>query len=234
MNPRLTLDCILGPKGPGIAAAMTAGRRFLDSQTPVQLLRQVGHEIQAVPPFAAIDKRALPDSFGGSQTTAPDDLLVGSGLFYLSEQRKLYLDCTSGHYQMLWGYNPPELCDAIAAATQAGIVWDNHSNIPQSPVKQLACRLLELANAPDDADPLDTVLLGVCTGSVACGAALKILLKMHERRHRLQTPPVIVVLGGNYHGTDILPQFLRGLWPKLVMNLEVVTLEPNEPAALEA
>jgi acetylornithine/succinyldiaminopimelate/putrescine aminotransferase len=213
---------------------MQAGLRFLDSQSPAQLLGQAGNDIPAVPPFEAIDKRVLQDSFGGNQTSAPDDLLVGRGLFYLTEQRRLYLDCTSGHYQMLWGYNHPELCAAIEAATRAGIVWDNHSNIPQSPVKQLGRRLVELANAPGETDPLDTVLLGVCTGSVACGAALKILLKVHERRHGIQSPPIIVVLGGNYHGTDIVPQFLRGLWPKLIVNLEVVTLEPNDPDALEA
>ncbi len=234
MSVRLTLDQLLGPEGPEIAAAMLAGLRFLDSQSPTQLLGQIGREIPAVPSFEAIDKRVLQDSFGGNQTSAPDDLLVGRGLFYLSEQRKLYLDCTSGHYQMLWGYNHPELCAAIEAATRAGIVWDNHSNIPQAPVKQLGRRLVALANAPGETDPLDTVLLGVCTGSVACGAALKIMLKVQGRRQKTPSPPVIVVLGGNYHGTDIVPQFLRGLWPGLITNLEVVTLEPNEPEALEA
>jgi adenosylmethionine-8-amino-7-oxononanoate aminotransferase len=234
MSVRLTLDQLLGPEGPGIAAAMQAGQRFLDAHRPAQLLEQVGREIPAVPAFEAIDKRVLQDSFGGNQPGAPDDLLVGRGLFYLSEQRKLYLDCTSGHYQMLWGYNHPELGAAIEVATRAGIVWDNHSNIPQSPLKQLGRRLVALANTPGETDPLDTVLLGVCTGSVACGAALKILLKVHERRQGIQAPPVIVVLGGNYHGTDLVPQFLRGLWPKLVLNLEVVTLEPNDPDALEA
>ena len=234
MSVRLTLDQLLGPEGPGIATAMQAGRRFFDAQSPAQLLDQVGHDIPAVPAFEAIDKRVLQDSFGGNQTGAPDDLLVGRGLFYLTEQRKLYLDCTSGHYQMLWGYNHPDLCAAIEAATRAGIVWDNHSNIPQAPVKQLARRLVASANAPGETDPLDTVLLGVCTGSVACGAALKIMLKVHERQHSLRSPPVVIVLGGNYHGTDIVPQFLRGLWAKLVLNLEVVSLEPNDTDALEA
>jgi acetylornithine/N-succinyldiaminopimelate aminotransferase len=234
MSKRLTLDQVLGPAGPGIAAAMQEACRFLGSHAPEQLLGRVGTDIAAVPSFEAIGKSVLQDSFGGNQTGPPDDLLAGRGLFYITEQRKLYLDCTSGHYQMLWGYNHPDLCAAIEAATQAGIVWDNHSNIPQAPVKQLAHRLVELSNAPGETDPLDTVLLGVCTGSVACGAALKILLKVHEREHGLRSPPVVVVLGGNYHGTDIVPQFMRGLWEKLVLNLEVVTLEPNDAEALEA
>ncbi len=234
MSKRLSFEQVLGPTGPGLAAAMQTARQFLEAHPVRELLGRVGSDVAAVPPFEAIDKRLLQDSFGGDQSGPPDDLLAGRGLFYITEQRKLYLDCTSGHYQMLWGYNHPELCAAIEAATRAGIVWDNHSNIPQAPVKQLARRLVELANAPSETDPLDTVLLGVCTGSVACGAALKIMLKVHERRQRSNSPPVVVVLGGNYHGTDLVPQFMRGLWEKLVLNLEVVSLEPNDVEALEA
>ena len=234
MSKPLTLDQLLGPKGPGIAAAMQAARQFLESHPTDQLLSRLGTEVASVPPFDPITKTALQDSYGGDQAGPPDDLLTGRGLFYVSEQRQLYLDCTSGHYQMLWGYNHPELCAALEAATRAGIVWDNHSNIPQAPVKQLAHRLVEVANAPGEPDPLDTVLLGVCTGSVACGAALKIILKVYERRPECHWPPVLLVLGGNYHGTDLVPQFMRGLWEKLVLNLEVVTLEPNDAEALVA
>jgi acetylornithine/N-succinyldiaminopimelate aminotransferase len=234
MSDNLSVDHLLGADGPAIQAAMRAGTEFFETHPTPQLLGLVGTELPAIPPFRALDKNALQDSFGGSQTGPPDDLLVGRGLFYIGEQRRLYLDCTAGHYQMLWGYNPPELCAAIEAATRAGIVWDNHCNIPQAPVKQLARRLVAVANEPGEPDPLNTVLLGVCTGSVACGAALKILLKVHERRHGSSAPPIVVVLGGNYHGTDIVPQFMRGLWEKLVLNLEVVTLEPNDTAALTA
>ena len=234
MLQNLSIDTILGPQGPGIAAAMRAGLQFLDARAPAQLLDCAGAEIESVPPFEAIPKTAFQDSYGGNQAGAPDDFLVGRGLFYLTEQRRLYLDCTSGHYQMLWGYNHPELCAALEAATRAGLVWDNHSNIPQAPVKRLAQRLVELANAPAEPDPLDTVLLGVCTGSVACGAALKIMLKVHAQTQPASSPPVLVVLGGNYHGTDLVPQFMRGLWPGLVLNLEIVTLDPNQPEALAA
>ncbi len=157
---------------------------------------------------------------------------MGRGLFYLTEQRRLFLDCTSGHYQMLWGYNHPELCQAVADASRAGVTWDNHSNIPQAPLKRLAHRLVEVGNAPGEKDPLDTVLLGVCTGSVACAAALKIQLKVFEREHGKEAAPVMVVLEGNYHGTDMVAQFMRGMWPGMAPRLEVALLEPNEPEAL--
>ncbi len=230
---RLSLQELLGPSGADIAAAMQAGLRFLDKPGSPALLNQVGRTIRSIPPFQTIDKSALQDSYGGSQTGPSDDFLVGRGLFYLTEQRQLFLDCTSGHYQMLWGYNHPDLGAAIAAASGAGVVWDNHSNIPQAPLKWLAHRLVALGNAPDEKDPLDTALLGVCTGSVACAAALKIQLKVFERTRGGKTVPIILALAGNYHGTDMMPQFMRGLWPGLVRRFKVVTLEPNDGPALE-
>jgi acetylornithine/succinyldiaminopimelate/putrescine aminotransferase len=233
MRNRLTIASVLGPQGPGIAAAMQAGRRFLQAHDVHGLLRRVGRQVRAVPAFQAIDKTVLQDSYGGNQTSAPDDFLVGRGLFYLSEQRKLYLDCTSGHYQMLWGYGHPRLCAAAERAVRAGVVWDNHSNIPQAPLKRLAHELVAIANAPGEPDPLDTVLLGICTGSVACAAALKIQLKVFQRRKGKRARPVMVALDGNYHGTDMVAQVLRGMWPGLVEGLEVVLLQPNDHRALE-
>ena len=103
MTSRFSLERILGPDGPRIAAAMQAGLKFLDAETAPGLLRQVGRTVRSVPAFRPIDKSALQDSFGGSQQGPSDDFLVGRGLFYLTEQRKLFLDCTAGHYQMLWG-----------------------------------------------------------------------------------------------------------------------------------
>ena len=233
MKTRLSLETLLGPSGAAISAAMHAGRRFLDARHTRQLLARVGTTVREVPAFRAIDKSALPDSYGGNQVGPTEDFLVGRGLFYLSERRRLFLDCTSGHYQMLWGYNPPDLSAAVAAASQAGVIWDNHSNIPQAPLKWLAHRLVTLGNAPEEQDPLDTVLLGVCTGSVACAAALKIQLQVFARTRGSRKVPAIVVLEGNYHGTDMVPQFMRGMWPGLVSRFELITLPPNDSGALE-
>ena len=233
MKTSLSLPRLLGPSGSEIAAALRAGLRFLDARDTPGLLTHVGETVRAVPPFRAIDKSALPDSYGGSQRGPGDDFLVGRGLFYLSEQRRLFLDCTSGHYQMLWGYNPPDLSAALAAASRAGVIWDNHSNIPQAPLKRLAHQLVALGNAAEEQDPLDTVLLGVCTGSVACAAALKIQLRVFEQTRGARKVPVIVALEGNYHGTDMVPQFMRGMWPGLVPRFDLIPLPPNDPRALE-
>lgn len=229
---KLDIESLLGPGSGGILQAMAAGQRFLRTQSTGQLLARVGEVIEAVPPLEPLDKSPLQDSYGGSQKGPSDDLLVGKGLFYLTEQRRLMLDCTAGHYQMVWGYDHEPLQEALDQALRAGLVWDNHTNIPQTPVKRLARRLLELANPPGAPDPLDKVLLGCCTGSVACAAAIKIQLLVYQRRTGGQEPPVMVVLNGNYHGTDIVAQHLRGMWPQYVQNIEVVTVEPNDAEQL--
>jgi len=90
-----------------------------------------------------------------------------------------------------------------------------------------------LANAPDEKDPLDTVLLGVCTGSVASAAALKIQLRVFAQRHGPGLVPVVISLDGNYHGTDLVPQFMRGMWPGMARPFEMVSLPPNNVAELE-
>lgn len=233
MKDSLSLERILGPAGTKVAAAMRAGVAFLDAHNTRELLNHVGKPIRGIPAFRPIDKSALQDSYGGNQKGASDDLLAGRGLFYITEQRKLFLDCTAGHYQMLWGYNTPELCDAIAAASRDGVIWDNHSNIPQAPLKWLGHRLTQADGDPRKKDKLDTILLGICTGSVACAAALKIQLCVFERTRKSKGVPIIIVLAGNYHGTDMMPQFMRGMWPGMAPTFEVVTLEPNRPEELE-
>lgn len=221
--------------GSELLKAMRAGLAFIDSQGTSRLLDQVGQVVPELPPPTPVDKTVLPASYGGGSQESPcDDFLVGRGMFYLTEQSRLFLDCTSGHYQMLWGYSHPELCRAIQDATEAGVVWDNHTNVPQTPVKHLAHRLIERANSPDQADPIDKVLLGCCTGSASCAAALKMQLVSFERKHGETRVPVMVVLEGNYHGTDMVAQRMRGMWDRYVRNLRVVAVQPNRPEELEA
>ena len=228
-----TMDDVLNGFGGNIAAGMRAALDYLGSRSTGQLLAHVGRRVESLPRITPVDKTALQDSYGGARTTTPDDMLTGRGLFYVTEQGRLSLDCTSGHYQMLWGYNDPHLCRSAAAAVEAGIVWDNHCNVPQTPVKRLAHRLVELANDSGEPDPLNTVHLGCCTGSVACAAALKIQLVVHEREHGPTGRPAVVVMDGNYHGTDVLCQRLRGMWSRFVHNLDVIAVQPNDHEELE-
>src|ERR1043166_4807673 len=115
---KVSLAKMLGSRGSEIVTAMQAGLQFLAASDRDRLLERLGEVMKEIPAFEPIDKSALPASYGGSQTTPSDDFLVGRGMFYLNEQRRLFLDCTAGHYQMLWGYNHPELCAAIEEATK--------------------------------------------------------------------------------------------------------------------
>lgn len=234
---------LLGPRGQEILAAIDAARAFLESHTEEELLSRVGQTIDEVPRVDHLTKDVFQASYGGRKPGAPDDVLTGLGHFFITEQRRLFLDCTGGHYQMTWGYRHPVLTAALAEAERLGILWDAHSNIPGATVKRLSYKLVELCNpglegiAECDASGcsvpggLDTVLLGICTGSVACSTALKIMLARH--REARSDPPVVIALEGNYHGTDVFAQSMRGMWTGVVAGAEFVTLEPNDVQAAE-
>jgi len=220
--------------GDAVSEAVARARRFLDGKETAELLELVG---QTVPELAlraqTADKRSFPVSFG-AEKGCEDDVLTGSGVFYVTQAGKVMLDCVSGHYQMTWGYNHPVLNAAVAEALKLGVVWDSHANTPSVPVKDLAERLVTLSGGEESG--LDRVMLGVATGSVACGAALKVMLVRYRAdaaRSQLG-PPVMISLAGNYHGTDMVAQALRGMWPGLLAGLEVVQVEPNDVRALEA
>jgi len=233
----LEFEHLMGDYGGCLGAALQAGQGYLRASSASVLLGRVGSTIDEVPATRCPDKRWFQRSYGRCVTDQPEDLLVGEGLFYLTEQRKLFLDCTSGHYQMTWGYDHPELTALLLDGIERGIVWDNHSNIPSAPVKRLTEKLVELANPGRDFDELqgdpeslNTVLAGVATGTVACAAAMKMMLL----RHAGEGDPVFVVLDGNYHGTDVFAQHLRGMWPDIFCNVTIVPVQPNDPDELRA
>ncbi len=68
VKPQALTSRILGPNGDGIAAAMHAARDYLDSHTTAELLERVGQHIKEIPPVKPVNKTALQDSYGGSQT----------------------------------------------------------------------------------------------------------------------------------------------------------------------
>jgi len=236
---RALVPRLLGRGGPRIVAAIRAAREYLDRHDVPALVDQVGRTIAEIPQAKHLDKRFFQASFRGDASRPPDDLLTGKGLFYVTEQRRLFLDCTAGHYQMTWGYNHPQLNALVREALDAGIVWDNHSNIPGDVVKRLSLRLVAAANGSTSAAPrllgddkaLNTVLLGVCTGSVATSTALKIALA-HHRAVRPKAAPALVSLRGNYHGTDFLAQRLRGMWKEYFRGITFLEVEPNDPDGL--
>jgi len=239
---QLRFDDLMDDASGSIARALEAAGEFLDGTPTSELLPLVGKRIGSIPAALHPDKRWFQQSFGRSATNTGGDLLAGRGLFYVTEDGCLYLDCTAGHYQMTWGYGHPELQALARDCMNRGIVWDNHSNIPSGPVKRLAARLVQIANGTGrpleglqgDGQALNTVLLGVCTGTVACGAAMKVALAHYAAHKGLEDAPVFVVLDGNYHGTDFLCQRLRGMWPEYFTNLTVAAVQPNDCEELQS
>lgn len=213
---------------------MARARDLLQRHTTEALLDLVGQTLDELAlPTGGADKRHFAASYGGANT-CDDDVLAGLGMFYVTQAGKVMLDCIGGHYQLSWGYNHPPLTAALCDATDLGIVWDNHANTPSLPVKKLADQLVEAAGGSETG--LNRALLGLCTGSVACEAALKIMLIRYSRdqqRARLGTP-IMVALIGNYHGTSIVAQAMRGMWEGCVAGLETVEIEPNDAEALRA
>jgi len=235
------LQRVLGPRGEALVRSFREADAYLRAHSPSQLLPQVGRTITALPDVEHLDKAVFQASFRKGATVEGEDVLAARGLFFITERRKLFLDTTAGHYQMTWGYNHPELNAALAEAVEAGLVWDDHSNLPGDTVKQLARKLVELANGVDPETPLselgqrpgalDRVLLGIATGSVACSTAIKLALN-RARDTKGLTRPVFITLRGNYHGTDLVAQRLRGMWTEYLGELPVVQVEPNDVAGL--
>jgi len=236
----LTFDDLMGDQSGAMDEALGQAQRYVRETPRPELLAGVGTTIDALEQAHWPDKRWFQKSYGRASTDAPEEQLAGHGLFYLTEQRKLFLDCTGGHYQMTWGFEHPELTDLLRDGIERGIVWDNHSNIPSAPVKRLAGKLVELMNPGADLDVLvsdgerlNTVLTGCATGSVACAAAMKMQLLHHARNKPGVGDPVFITLDGNYHGTDLFAQRLRGMWPEYFTGVEVVMVQPNDPEELE-
>jgi len=248
------LAALLGPTGPELARAFASATGYLRRRSPRELLSEVGTTIGSLPAVTHLDKAFFQASFRTGATAEGEDLLAGQGLFFITEHRRLFLDATAGHYQMTWGYNHPRLIEALREALEAGLVWDDHSNIPGDTVKQLSRKLVELANARPAATPparegrgrqpkpaatdlesdpqaLNRVLLGIATGSVACSTAIKLALNYFQSTRGGGTP-VFVALAGNYHGTDLVAQRLRGMWTDYLGHLPVALIEPNDTEAL--
>ena len=235
------LQRVLGPEGDSLVRSLREADAYLRARSPSRLLAEVGRTITALADVEHLDKAVFQASFRKGATVEGEDVLAARGLFFLTERRKLFLDATAGHYQMTWGYNHPELNAALVEAVEAGLVWDDHSNLPGDTVKQLARKLVQLANGADPATPLselrqrpgalDRALLGIATGSVACSTAIKLALN-RARHTRGLDQPVFVTLRGNYHGTDLVAQRLRGMWTEYLGQLPVVQVEPNDVAGL--
>ncbi|MCM8824999.1 MAG: aminotransferase class III-fold pyridoxal phosphate-dependent enzyme [Candidatus Omnitrophica bacterium] len=220
--------------------SMREAKKFLDRASKTRLLEDVGKIIRTISLPAKTTKKWFQKSYvlGPEQ----DDFLYGRDVFYITEGRKLFLDTTAGHYQMTWGYNHPVLMKDLERALKAGIAWDCHSNIPGFFVKKLSEKLVQICNSGKDLKSiqnndgsLNTVLLGIATGSVACSTSMKIAINDFLKNKPGAKKVVFISLKGNYHGTDFLMQRLRGMWDFVFSgNLVFELVEPNDINGLKS
>ena len=192
--------------------------------------------------------------------------LTGYGFFRVGEDGRLYLLTKSEHYHTPLGHAFPGYA-LLETARRLGIPNATHNNTRGHITRLLEQELVRTANglAPEDASGLEATLsstqpgvlngvLNLETGSLAAEAALKMMLaRFFQSQEDVPGPlyqgrtPVFLVLGNddgglhaNYHGTTVLTQLLRGMWPEFLQALrgqgafEVCAVRPNHLEDLDA
>lgn len=227
------------------------------------LLPKVGERI--APPLDQSAAGASTETFNAATKVgmAP---LSGLGYYRIGEDGRLYLTAKSEHYHASLGHGFPGY-GLIDVARRLGIPNATHNNTRGHVTRLLEERLVAAANGIDATyqAALDAVLaenrldvlnrvLNLETGSLAVEAALKMMLARFYRmqagladpRYEGKTPVILVIgdeeggVAGNYHGTTVLTQILRGMWPELTAQLDVsgtfrvCAIRPNRQDDLEA
>lgn len=203
-----------------------------------ELLSKVGSEI--VKPFDSGVKGAGTNAYmkAAADHMAP---LTGFGNFRLGEDGKLYLIGKSEHYHTPLGHKFDGY-RLIDNARKIGILNATHNNTRGYITRLMEKRLIQAANGIEWEDEAATEavlaskepkvlnrVINLETGSLSCEAGLKMMLaRFYKLDATFDAPkyhgkiPVFFVMGdknggveANYHGTTVLLQTFRGLWPEI-------------------
>lgn len=184
--------------------------------------------------------------------------VTGFGCSRLGEDGRLYLIGKSEHYHVPFGhrFNGYKL---LENAHKLGILNPTHNNTRGYVTRLLEREMVRTANSleKDDKAGLEKVLnstepkvinrvINLETGSVACEAGIKMMLarfyrldkSFQEAKYEGKTPVFLVngdVDGGieaNYHGTSIIAQTFRNLWPGYYEKAEKAGLYKIVPVML--
>jgi acetylornithine/succinyldiaminopimelate/putrescine aminotransferase len=202
------------------------------------LLPFVGRQV--VSAFANSSDGAATAAFNKAshKTMAPLD---GMGFYRIAEDGRLYVITKSEHYHASLGHHFPGY-RLVQLAQRLGIDNITHNNTRGHITRLVERELVRVANGLAKADEAGLArvvaskephvlnrVLNIETGSLAVEAALKMALARFYRQDDTSPQPanagrtpVFLVLadreGGpkaNYHGTTVMTQLLRGLWPEL-------------------
>lgn len=254
-----------GDAGPIQADAATPVDFFPEAfqQRLVDLLPRVGTAVVDPLPDSAPGASTVNFNRASRAGSAP---LSGLGYYRIGEDGRLYLTTKSEHYHASLGHGFPGY-GLIDQAKRLGIPNATHNNTRGHISRLLEVELVAAANGLDAgdgaamepvlaSDRLDVLnrVLNLETGSLAVEAALKMILaRFYRMQAGLEDPrfqgktPLILVMGdndgnvaGNYHGTTVLTQIMRGMWGDFAQKLadsgafQVQAIRPNDTGDLEA
>jgi acetylornithine/succinyldiaminopimelate/putrescine aminotransferase len=234
---------------------------FFDAATQAKndsLLDLVGTTV--IEPMADDNNDGAPtDSFRKAEDKNASPL-GGYGCFRLGEDGKLYLIGKSEHYHASLGHAFAGY-KLIDNARKLGVLNATHNNTRGYITRLHERRIVAAANgiADNDDKALDAVIaskekgvlnrvINLETGSLACEAGMKMMLaRFYHLSPELPAPkyagktPVFFVMAdkaggltGNYHGTTVIAQTLRGLWEDFREKADgaemwkVVSVRPND------
>lgn len=202
-----------------------------------QLLEKVGTQI--MPAYDSGELGAGTNSFMKATNTKMSPI-TGFCNYRVGEDGKLYLLGKSEHYQASLGHRFDGY-KLIDNARKMGILNPTHNNTRGYITRLMEKRLVQMANGIswDDEAATEKVLaskeehvlnrvINLETGTIACEAGFKMMLaRFYKLDNTFAEPkyagkiPVFFVIGdknggieGNYHGTSILAQTMRGMWPE--------------------
>ena len=221
------------------------------------LLSRVGDQV--CPAFENRNAGAGTDAFmkAAHPHCAP---LTGAGCFRVGEDGRLYFLGKSEHYHASLGhaFGGYRLIDQARALH---ILNATHNNTRGYITRLMERAVVAAANGISEQDPgLESILaskephvlnrvINLETGSVAAEAGVKLMLARFfkldgsypEPKYSGRIPVFLVMADdhggpeGNYHGTSVLTQTMRGLWPEYTEKLaqaglyRVLPVLPNDP-----
>ncbi len=220
----------------------------------VSLLGTVG--TQVAPAIEGTAHGATSDAFRANSKPAMSPL-SGLGYYRVGEDGRLSIISKSEHYHVPLGHCFPGYA-LVERAKQLGVPNGTHNNTRGHITRLLEEELVRVAAGLGRGERSQRAaapahlnrVLNLETGSLAAEAAFKLLLARFYAVDGNASPkyagrvPVFVVMGdddggiqANYHGTTVMTQLMRGMWPGLIDAMEssgMLVVRPVRPEAFDA
>lgn len=202
-----------------------------------ELLSKVG--TQVINPCACNNKGCPTDSFAKA-THIEASPVTGFGCYRIGQDGKLYLTGKSEHYHSSLGHRFAGY-KLIDNARKLGILNPTHNNTRGYVTRLLEETIIKEINIPK----LDRII-NLETGSLAVEAGVKMMLtRFYKLDKSFAAPkysgkvPVFFVMAdktgaseANYHGTTVITQTFRNMWPEFYAKAEASDLYKVVPVMI--